>query len=225
MTHLSSKFVLKRARALRKVQESVKRKWAWDKKSLADWDAAIQSVTDQQLVEARSKAALNTAHSKFLYDYRDLRTRTLLELGMLKNRHRNDAVKLARLAALSARGGAHQAILDDALALQAVWKELEQDRSSAEGIRLARFASLLLRCMLAHYAEETAEIQWKADCQTLDQKTRDLEFVNAAWYADATVRFAKGTLEGNLIRSTILGAIYPKDTLPASTLVVKSAQA
>lgn len=58
MAHLSSKFVLKRARALRKVQESVKRKWAWDEKSLADWDGAIQGVEDQQAVETNSKAAL-----------------------------------------------------------------------------------------------------------------------------------------------------------------------
>src|SRR5215831_754013 len=128
MTHLSSKFVLKRARTLRKVQESVKGKWLWDKESLANWDAAIQAVENQQSVEARSKAALNAAHSWFISEYRDLRARTLQELGMLKNRHRNDTVKLARLAALKARGGAPQAILDEALALQAVWKELEQDR-------------------------------------------------------------------------------------------------
>jgi hypothetical protein len=103
MTHLSSKFVLKRARALRKVQESVKRKWMWDKKSLADWDAAIRVVADQQVVEAKSKAALNDAHSRFITEYRELRARTLQELGMLKIRHRNDTVKLARLAALRAR--------------------------------------------------------------------------------------------------------------------------
>jgi hypothetical protein len=79
--------------------------------------------------------------------------------------------------------------------------------------------------MLAHYAEATADIQWKADCQTLDQKTRDLEFANAAWYANATLIFPKGTVEGNLIRSTTLVAPYPKDALPASTPIVTSAQA
>lgn len=226
MTHLRSKFVLKRARALRKVQESVKGKWLWDKTSLADWDAAIQAVEDQQVVEAKSKTALNTAHSRFISEYRDLRARTLQGLGMLKNGHRSDTVKLARLASLSARGGAHQAILDEALALQTVWKELEQNGSSTEGNPLARFSSLILQCMHAHYVAATAELRWKADCETLNQKTRDLEAANAAWYADATVTFPKGTVEGNIIRSsTILDATHPTDALPASTLIATSAQA
>jgi hypothetical protein len=136
MAHLSSKFVLKRARALRKVQESVKRKWAWDEKSLADWDGAIQGVEDQQAVETNSKAALNAAHSRFISEYRDLRARTLQELGMLKNRHRNDSIKLARLAALRARGGAHQSILDEALALQGFGRN-----SNRTGVRLKKIRS------------------------------------------------------------------------------------
>jgi hypothetical protein len=225
MAHLSSKFVLKRARALRKVQESVKRKWAWDEKSLADWDAAIQGVEDEQAVEAKSKAALNGAHSRFISEYRDLRARTLQELGMLKNRHRNDSIKLARLAALRARGGDHQSILDEALALQGVWKELEQDGSSTQENPLSSFSTLLLRCIHAHNAEATAEIKWKADCESLNQKTRNLEFATAAWYADATLIFAKGTVEGNMIRSTISAATYPKDALPASKVIVTSARA
>jgi len=224
MAHLSSKFVLKRARTLRKVQESVKRKWVWDEKFLADWDAAIQGVEDQQAVETKSKAALNAAHSRFISEYRDLRARTLQELGMLKNRHRNDGIKLARLAALRARGGAHQSILDEALALQIVWKELEQDGSSTGENPLTSFSTLLLQCIHAHNDAATAEIRWKADCESLNQKTRNLEFATAAWYADATLIFAKGTVEGNMIRSTI-SAANPKDALRASKFALTSARA
>jgi hypothetical protein len=110
------------------------------------------------------------------------------------------------------------------LALQVVWKELEQDGSSTGENPLSSFATLVLRCIHAHNAEATAQMKWKAECESLNQKTRNLEFATAAWYADATLIFAKGTVEGNMIRSTISAATYPKDALPASKLALTSAR-
>jgi hypothetical protein len=205
MTHGSSRFVLRRARATRKAQETVKEKWLWEKRTLLDWDVAIQAVEDQEAIAMESDTALTTAQTSLTSGYRALRNCTIQNLGLLKLTYRKDSIRLAQLANLSARGGKYQNIFEDALALKAVWNGLEEEehRTPAEQNLLAEFSALIQRCKSAHDVVAAAERKREADWIVLNGMVAELEHANVCWFAEATRVFLKGTIDGDMIRSII----------------------
>jgi len=181
----------------------VKDKWLWEKRTLLDWDVAIQAVEDQEAIAMESDAALTTAQTSLTSGYRALRNCTIQNLGLLKLTYRKDSVKLAQLANLSARGGKYQNIFEDALALEAVWNGLEEHQIPTEHNLLAEFAALIGRCKTAHDVVAAAERKREADWIVLNGMVAELEHANVCWFAEATRIFLKGTSEGDMIRSII----------------------
>ena len=219
MTHGSSRFVLRRAKVTRKAQETVKKKWLWERKSLLDWDTDIRAVEDQEAIAADSDAALTAVHTILTTGYRDLRNRTVKNLGMLKLTYCRESAKLALLANLSARGGSYQTIFAEALALKAVWEELEQERNFTEETSLTGFLELIHQIQHAKDLLATTEMKRDTDWLTLNQMVANLEHDNLSWFAAATSIFSKGTIEGDYIRSIIPVAQWKTMSASASASV------
>jgi hypothetical protein len=200
----SIEFIKKRAIATLAVAKTLAPSWEWQEKTYADYEAQHKALADQEGAANEAEVDMVTARTTWDGQLETLHRRTMQGIAMAKTHFRNDALKLALVQNLEARGDSRTTILKEALDWEKAWKKTDPTWSPMPANTFATFGPLRELCAenLQHaYTEKLTDARSAANC--LSQMGRALEDVNEAWYADATRVFPAGTPEGDIIRSQI----------------------
>ena len=118
---------------------------------------------------------------------------TVQSLGMARSKYRKDAVKTAQLNGLTASSNSRAETLSEALDWESAWGNIDPAWAPLPALTLAAFKTLREGCnenFKTAYSD--AQAGWRDEVEELGQMLRDMEDVNEAWYADATIAFRKG---------------------------------
>jgi hypothetical protein len=210
----SLNFILTRAIATRNAQESVKDKWVWEEKMVAQWDADVAAARAQQEAVSQQETEMLAQRSALDVALEELHRQTMQGVAMAKVRYRGDAAKRALVKGLSAKGGSRNAILKEALAWESAWEKTDATWSPTVENTFAEFEFLRKQCQTLQANASQSRANWRAAAEELNERAEKLEDANVAWYASATVIFAAGTPEGDMIRGTV-PTTYTRPTPPA----------
>jgi hypothetical protein len=128
-------------------------------------------------------------------------TRDVKRAGSFK--FRSEPVQLALFEALRTDGSSRGDIYVQGLAARDAWEEADEAWELSAEVTLAFFSSLLASALARQTAHGTALTAWRRAASELANKARVVDADNVAWYAEATRRFPAGTVEGDMIRSTV----------------------
>ena len=205
--------------------------WVWEEKSIADMalqlaeivgdkDATPMKIGQEQIVSTANQAMLD-ARSGWDTALDQLHLWTMQGVGRARTKFRNDPAKLSQLAGLGTRGTSRRVTLEEALAWDTAWTSLAPTWTPTAANTLATFGALRKLCtedLQTTYAQKQSD--WSEANETLAHLADGLEDTNQAWYADATRLFPVGTIEGDMIRSTIPTTYTPPPPKPPVTPVV-----
>lgn len=222
--------------------------WVWPSKTLAQWDADLDSL---DATKAGSIAHVAKAHEadmlrgRGLYDGRldEIHKFTLLAVGIMRLRvHGPGATGMEGLTSivdrLSSRGDSRTAITHEAELLEAAWDEWEEQKGEAflpaPGKTIAAFKRLLegdpgsgqasypmLSTLRKVYTALLAK--WQQKEGIYNALISRLEDECVAWYGEATKVFLEGTAEGDMIRNQVPTDYTPEPPKPAPAPVTPPA--
>lgn len=195
--------------------------WVWQEKPIADLEAQLAAIAgdknatppvigQEELLSATKQVMLN---KRGVWDSNldQLHRWTMQGVGMAKSKFRNNAATLSQLDALTARGTSRSETLDEALAWESAWANVDAAWAPMPANTLGAFKALRKSCneeFKTDYSDARAD--WREDAEKLSQLGRDMDDVDVAWYADATRAFPEGTPEGDMIRGTVPTTYVPQ---------------
>jgi len=221
----STDFVKDRAVKTISAAEQIAATWVWQEKTIVQMQAALVAiigdntavppVVGQEETAAAAKQVMLAARGNWDVPLDILHTRTVQGVGMSKNRHRDNPAKLAVLGGLSARGDSRKEKLEEALAWESAWSQVDAAWAPLPANTLAAFKTLRNQCEEGlKDAYSDAHSAWRKEEGELAEVVRVMEDINQAWYADATKVFPEGTAEGDMIRGTIPTTYTPPPPAP-----------
>jgi hypothetical protein len=210
----SIEFVKDRATKTLSAAKQLASQWTWQEKTVAEMEAALVAfigdkdanppVAGQEEITSDAERAMLAARGAWDAQLDTLHRRTMQGVGMAKSRHRDDPAKLAVLAPLTARGDSRSVTLDEALAWESAWAQVDPAWAPLPANTLPAFQALRRLCaedLKTAYSD--ARAVWRAQAEKLNAAAEALDDASVAWYADATRVFPAGTPEGDMIRGTI----------------------
>jgi hypothetical protein len=230
----SVEFVKDRATKTLSAAKNLAAQWEWQDKSVAALEAEITAiigdaaatppVKGQEQIVSEAEQAMLAARGDWDAQLDILHGRTVQGVGMMKQRFRNDAAKLAVLAPLTASSNSRSETLEEALAWESAWTEVDPAWAPLPANSLAAFRELRAQCAgELKTAYSNARATWRAEAEKLSAMVADLNDDIQAWYADATRIFLGGTPEGDMLRGTIPTTYAPKEKAPATPPAPKPA--
>jgi hypothetical protein len=200
---ISLEFTKARAQATRNAQINIADQWVWSEKTVAQWTVDVTKFDQLQQDESSKRTQWRNAAETWENDLVQIQqiTRDVRRAGGF--RFRNDPVKLALFESLRTDGNGRADIYVQALAARDAWDEADETWELSADVTLAHFGSLLASALARQSAHGTALTAWRRAASELANKARVVDADNVAWYAEATRRFPAGTVEGDLIRSTV----------------------
>ena len=135
-------FFKERALASRSAQIIIALIWVWLEKTVAQWTTQIDAFLAQEEAAADAGAVADARRSELDAKLDELHRRTQQGLSFFKTTCRNDVVKTGALRSLSAIGNSRAQILEEALAFEAAWEELDPAWVPMTGQTLALFKVL-----------------------------------------------------------------------------------
>lgn len=216
----STDFVKDRASKTLSAAQQIAAAWTWQEKTLAQMQAALVAiigdntaappVAGQEEAASAAEQAMLAARGAWDAQLDVLHRRTVQGVGMAKNKYRNDPAKLAVLGGLTARGTSRKETLDEALAWESAWAQVDPAWAPLPANTLAAFKTLRNQCEEGlRDAYSDAQSAWRKEVGRLAELVAAMEDINQAWYADATRVFPAGTPEGDMIRGTIPTTYHP----------------
>ena len=173
--------------------------------------AASPPILGQEQVASTAEQTAVAANALWDAQLTELHQRTVMALGMLRNRQRHNAAASAVLQGLSASSHSHKETLAEALALESAWNSLDPAWSPTASNTLPAFKALRKQCaedLLT--AASDAHSNWRSEVGKLNALASALEASNEAWYADATKVFSDATPAGQMIRATVPTTYAPQ---------------
>ena len=227
----SIEFIKDRATKTISAAKQLTTKWTWEEQTPDQMQALLTAivgnasttppVVGQEEITSHAEHTMLAARGAWDSNLDTLHSLTVQGVSMAKNRNRNNAANLAVLSGLSARGTSRAETLTEALAWESAWAKVDPAWVPVTGNTLAIFKPLRKQCaddLQEAYAD--AQANYRQQAEKLNDMAASLEQVSEAWYADATVVFAAGTAEGDMIRGTVPTTYSPpnhKTPPPAST--------
>lgn len=221
----SIEFIKDRATKTVAAAKQLAAQWTWQEKTIPQMQAALTAiignhaatppVPGQENIASAAEKTMTDARALWDKNLDQLHRWTMQGVSMAKTRYRNDDVKFALVANLTARGDSRPAILAEALDWETAWSEAEPGWSPLPANTLAAFKVLRIQCLESlqtDYKEKWS--QWREQAGLLNQLGAVMEDINVAWYSDATDVFAAGTAEGDMIRGTIPTTYTPPPPKP-----------
>lgn len=199
--------------------------WTWQEKTIPQMQLALVAIigdntatppiVGQEEAASAAEQVMLAARGNWDAQLDVLHSRTVQGVGMIKNKYRGNAAKLAVVGGLTARGSSRKETLDEALAWESAWTQADPAWSPLPANTLAAFKTLRNQCeegLRTAYAD--AQSAWREQTGKLADLVRVMEDINQAWYADATRVFPAGTAEGDMIRGTIPTTYTPPPPPP-----------
>lgn len=194
--------------------------WTWQEKTIPQMQAALVAiigdntatppVVGQEETASAVEQVMLAARGTWDVQLDVLHRRTVQGVGMVRNKYRGDAAKLAVVGNLTARGSSRKETLDDALAWESAWGQVDAAWAPLPANTLAAFKTLRNQCEEGlRDAYSDAQSAWRKEVGRLAELVAAMEDINQAWYADATRVFPAGTPEGDMIRGTIPTTYHP----------------
>ena len=223
----SLEFVKDRAVKTISAAKQVAPSWTWEEKTAAQMEAQLAAITGNATAtppvrgqEANTSAAdqvMLAARGAYDTALDQLHTWTAQGLGMAKTKFRDDTAKAAQLAGLGASGSSRAKTLDEALAWESAWANIDPTWAPLPGLTPTTFTTLRKRAYeVLKPAYSDAHAAWRKAAETLGEMAGELTDMSQAWYATALRVFPEGTAEGDLIRGTIPTTYSPPPPAPAS---------
>ena len=209
--------------------------WTWPLKSLAAWDADLNSLdatVPASLAKTTAALEVDMLAARGLLDARldAIHRYTLLAVGVMRVRAKSLPGLIEIVADLSARGDSRRAIEEEADELIAAWEEWEQQLGAAflpaPGKSLVDFkvqiegltvpppgvSTVSLGTLKKNYKGALAK--WRRSEGVLNALYSRCEDECVSWYAEATQVFPDGTAEGDMIRNQVPTSHHPPPPAP-----------
>lgn len=214
--------------------------WTWPIKTLAQWDADIESLDATKagsIANSAKKHEADMLRGRGLYDGRldEIHKFTLLAVGIMRLRiHAPGATGMEGIIPvvnrLSSRGDSRTAITHEAELLKAAWEEWEEQKGEAflpaplktlaafkrllEGDPESGQASYPMLATLRN-VYNTLLAKWQQREGVYNALISRLEDECVSWYGEATKVFLEGTVEGDMIRNQVPTDYSPEPPKPA----------
>ena len=200
---ISIEFTKSRTQATRNAQVEIAATWVWSEKTLEKWNTDVTRLEQLQQDESAKRTAWRNAAEMWENDLVQIQqiTRDVKRVGSF--RFRNDPVKLKLFENLRTDGDSRADIYGQGIAMRDAWDEADEAWALSTEVTLAHFNSLLASSLARQSAHGTALTAWRRAASELANKARVVDADNVAWYAEAIRRFPAGTVEGDMIRSSV----------------------
>lgn len=214
----STAFVLDRASASRNAQSEIASQWVWGEKTVLQWDSDIAAVKGAQLDELDARVSLLANTEEWDAQLANVEETTRKLLRLAKTHFRNDSVKLAMFQDITFTRGSRERIYSVGRQVWEVWDNVDSAWTPITGLDVGGFGSMLSNVDAKKGLNDRLYTTWRRNVLELQRKVDLLDDANVAWYSDATTRFAEGTLEGDLVRSTVPTTSDPVEPVGPATI-------
>lgn len=216
--------------------------WTWPLKTLAQWDADLESLDATKpgsIAHVAKAQEADMLRGRGLYDGRldEIHKFTLLAVGIMRLRvHAPGATGMEGLTTivnrLSARGDSRTAITHEAELLEAAWEEWEQQKGEAFVPAPLKTLAAFKRLLEGDPASGQASYpmlstlkkvyngllaKWQQREGIYNALISRLEDECVSWYGEATKVFLEGTVEGDMIRNQVPTDYNPATPAPTPT--------
>lgn len=187
--------------------------WTWDERTVAQYEAQKATLEAQLDISAQKNADMLEKRGILDAALDTLARNTTTGVGLARVKWRNDPTKKSILKDLTARGDSRATIRDEARAWQKAWEKLDPAWVPVPGLTLTAFTAARLaiegndtvqppvKGFADHYSDTVAALRDSEE--TLNGLFADAEETNQAWYRAATIVFAAGTPNGDLVRGQV----------------------
>lgn len=206
-------FVLERAQASRNAQAEFASQWVWPEKTVIQWDTDIAALKAAQIAELQARVAYQNNTEQWDALLAEVETTCRKVVRLAKTRFRNDSVKFAMFAELTITKSSRDRIYNTAREILEVWDNVDGTWEPIPGIVMGGLGSMLGNSDAKKTVNQRLYTTWRRKALEQDAKARNLDELNVAWYSDATTRFSEGTMEGDLIRSTVPTTTEPVEAV------------
>jgi hypothetical protein len=193
--------------------------WVWSQKTVAQWDEDNTALDQLVIAESQKETQLRNATALWQADVDAIYKIAQDIAGIGKVKFRKDRVKLALIEALNTGSRSRADIYADGLAARDAWVEADPAWSFDEAVTTASFGSLLTSCLARQTAHSAKTAAWRKAAAMLSDKARLLDEDNVAWYEEATRRFPAGTVEGDMIRTTVPTTSQPAQPVEQAVIL------
>jgi len=214
-------FLKTKARATLSAQAKIANVWTWSQKTLAQWETDIVALERLIPDEATKHLEWLTAQEALRNDIEKIKnfTGNFKHAGEVKFRHNPELRPL--IHGLNMRLAKPRRIYQEALTAHSLWERADKTWEIDPGLTLAAFGEVLTVFPDRESAEAVLRAAWLPLVSDVGNRIYTLERDTAAWYTAATERFAAGTVEGDLIRSSV-PAILPREQEKVGMAVISN---
>ena len=202
----SLSFIGTRTQATWAAQVSIATLWLWNLKTILQWSDDVTLLDQLNQAEGAKRTAWRNAAALWDVSLADIHDITRLMVVQAVNKYANDPVKLKPFQLLRTDARSRQDIYDQGFDAYHEWQNADAAWTVTRGtveVTLGTLGSLLSAAVAQRGTYRTKLTDWRKAAGTLMHKARKVDAENVAWYAEATRRFQAGTVEGDLIRSTV----------------------
>lgn len=199
----SLEFTEARLQATRDAQTEIAADWVWEEQTVAQWDARVTGFTTKKSASDIQEGVMLNKRAIFDGTIATLHDRTVEGLKMARIKWRKDTARKAILSNLSADGGGRDTVQKEARAWAGVWESFDAAWEPTTGNTLVAFNTLITTSETDEKAYKKEHTKWREKAEELNTFAAECEELCVAWYGAATVEFAEGTPQGDMIRSTV----------------------
>ena len=221
----STDFVKDRAIKTISAAQQVSGVWVYQGKTITQMQAALIAIIGdntatppiigQEEAASAAEQVMLAARGDWDAQLDVLHRRTVQGVSMIKNKYRDNPAKLAVVGGLSARGSSRKETLEESLAWESAWAQVDAAWAPLPANTLAGYKTLRNQCEEGlRDAYSDAQSAWRSEVGRLAEAVSAMEDINVAWYADALRVFPDGTAEGDMIRGTIPTTYHPPPPAP-----------
>jgi len=217
-------FIHSRGSATVAVQIQIAASWVWPEKTVVQWQTELAAIITQDEVAQDARAALDGERGNLTVAVAEMSRLGRQVLGLARTRYRHVPATLNLFDNIRFDSNGREAILKDALDTESAWEQADPawvplnlpavPPAAPVPLTLTLFKSKRLAARGLMDSETLKEKAWQKQEQVLDDLCRVLNDANVHWYADATLLFAAGTVEGDLIRAGIPTTYSPPSAPP-----------
>ena len=209
----SLSFIRNRAQASWAAQAAIASLWVYKLKTVLQWSDDVALLEQLGQSAGAKRTAWRNAAALWDASLAEIQAITRLVIVQARNKYAKDPVKLKPFLLLSAPAGGRQEIYDLGFNAYHEWQNADPAWTvthGAEELQLGTLGSLLSASLAQRGTYRVKLSAWRSAASALMNKARAVDADNVAWYAEATRRFAPGTEQGDMIRSTVPTTAVPE---------------
>ena len=185
--------------------------WVFDKKTVLQWQTDCATFEQLLIGEISRRTEWRNAAALWQADVDTIKAITQSVVALGRVHFADDPVKRKRFIALRTNAQGRDGIWEQGHKALKAWQVANAAwvPDDGSGTTSDGFGSLLASCSARKGTHGTAFEVWRNAAASLLTKARKVDADNVLWYATATRRFKKGSVEGDRIRSVV-----PTTTVP-----------